>query len=149
MLVDTTTPELETWVRLHRGHAALLKELERALLREHGLTLNDYQALCVLARSAGGVRRTDLAQRLQLTASGITRLLERLERAGYVERENCELNARVAYAVLTEGGRAKLDTAGAVHDAAVQALLGRLYDEDELATLIELLGRLPGAEDVR
>jgi DNA-binding MarR family transcriptional regulator len=154
----TTTPQAETssvdapaltaWARLLRGYTALARTFSAQLLAEHDLTINDYEALLVLAHAEGRrLRRTDLAQSLQLTASGITRLLDGLERAGLVCKAQCTSDARVTYAVLTEAGEAKLREASRSHAVAVEALFGERYDGDELGTLVELLGRLPNAAD--
>ena len=140
------TPALTAWARLLRGYTALARTFSAQLLAEHDLTINDYEALLVLANAEGRrMRRTDLAQSLQLTASGITRLLDGLERAGLVCKAQCRSDARVAYAVLTEAGEAKLREASRSHAAAVEALFGERYEPGELAALVELLGRLPNA----
>jgi DNA-binding MarR family transcriptional regulator len=142
------TPALTAWARLLRGYTALARTFSAQLLAEHDLTINDYEALLVLAHAEGRrLRRTDLAQSLQLTASGITRLLDGLERAGLVCKAQCRSDARVTYAVLTEAGEAKLRDASRSHAVAVEALFGERYDGDELGTLVELLGRLPNASD--
>lgn len=132
------------WAGLLRAHAAATRELNAQLVAEHGLTINDYEALLQLSRAEGhALRRVDLAARLLLTASGVTRLLDGLERAGYVEKGSCPTDARVTYAVLTEAGRAKLEDAATGHVAVVRELFEQRFDERELATLAELLGRLP------
>ena len=133
-------------MRLLRGHAAVVRVLNGQLVAEHGLTVNDYEALLLLARADGGrLRRTDLARDLQLTASGVTRLLDGLEAAGFVAREECGRDGRVTYALLTDAGRAKLEDASCSHLAAIERLFDERYDAAELATLAELLGRLPGS----
>jgi DNA-binding MarR family transcriptional regulator len=117
------------------------------LSAEHGLTINDYEALLVLSRADDGLmRRVDLAAELLLTASGVTRLLDGLERSGWVERATCDSDRRVVYAVLTEAGRTKLEEASASHLSGVLAFFEQRYSSAELAQLAELLGRLPGAE---
>lgn len=142
------TVELRAWIRLLRAHASLTRGLNTDLVARHGLTLNDYDVLVQLARAPDGrLRRVDLAQRVLLTPSGITRLLEGLERCGYVERAECKSDARVSYAQLTDAGRAKLRESSASHLEAVRAALVEHLSEDELQTLAELLGKLPGAAD--
>jgi DNA-binding MarR family transcriptional regulator len=89
------------------------------------------------------LRRIDLAQRVVLTASGITRLLEGLERSGFVCKETCPSDARVSYAKLTDDGRAKLSDAAKTHLRGVDELFLSRYSGSELATLAELLARLP------
>jgi DNA-binding MarR family transcriptional regulator len=136
--------QLEGWVSFLRAHAAITRELSAQLQREHDLTLNDYEVLLHLSHADGGrMRRVDLAQRVVLTASGITRLLEGLERAGYVRKESCSSDARVSYAALTDAGREKLRAAAETHLRGVDELFVSRYSGSELTTLAELLGRLP------
>jgi len=141
--------KLESWVSFIRAHAAITRELSAQLQREHGLTLNDYEVLLHLSHAEGGrLRRVDLAERVVLTASGITRLLEGLERGGFVVKEHCTSDARVSYAKLTSAGREKLRVAGVTHLRGIDELFVERYSGSELATLADLLSRLPmtGAE---
>lgn len=145
------TSRLDAWIRFLRAHAALTRELSADLVAEHGLTLNDYEVLLHLARAPGKrMRRVDLAESILLTASGITRLLEGLERSGLVARELCDTDRRVVYARLTEAGAEKLREAGRTHVAGIESLFVGRYSDEELATLSSLLSRLPAAgnEDV-
>jgi DNA-binding MarR family transcriptional regulator len=145
-MVTVASPprRLEGWVAFLRAHAAITRELSAQLQREHGLTLNDYEVLLHLSHADGGrMRRVDLAERVVLTASGITRLLEGLERSGFVCKETCPSDARVSYAKLTDEGAAKLRAAAETHLRGVDELFLARYSEPELATLAELLGRLP------
>ncbi|MGZ4289532.1 MAG: MarR family winged helix-turn-helix transcriptional regulator [Gaiellaceae bacterium] len=146
MTTATFTPpqQLEGWVSFLRAHAAITRELSAQLQREHDLTLNDYEVLLHLSHAEDGrMRRVDLAQQVVLTASGITRLLEGLERSGYVRKETCASDARVSYAKLTDDGRAKLRVAADTHLRGIDQLFLSRYSGSELATLAELLGRLP------
>ena len=143
-----TETELAAWVRFLRAHAAIVRELSSDLVAAHGLTINDYEVLLRLARAEGGrMRRVDLAQEVLLTPSGITRLLEGLERAGFVERAVCKEDLRVSYAKLTRAGRAKLGAAGKTHVAGIQRRFLDHFDGDERMVLAELLGRLTEGED--
>jgi DNA-binding MarR family transcriptional regulator len=147
---STTTPpqQLESWVSFLRAHAAITRELSAQLLREHGLTLNDYEVLLHLSHSEGAMmRRVDLAGRILLTASGITRLLEGLERSGFVCKETCASDARVSYAKLTDTGAQKLREAAGTHLRGIDELFTSRYSGSELATLAELLSRLPTTGD--
>src|SRR5581483_8179697 len=138
-------PAVEAWIGLLRGHAAARRALSARLNSEHGLSVNEYEALLLLARAEGRtLRRVDLAEGLQLTQSGITRMLEGLEQVGYVERGTCPSDGRVHYAVLTEAGERKLEAASCTHRAAVAALFEERFSCEELNVLAELLGRLPG-----
>jgi DNA-binding MarR family transcriptional regulator len=145
-MTSTYTPpqQLDSWVSFLRSHAAITRELSAQLQREHGLTLNDYEVLLHLSHAENGMlRRVDLAERVLLTASGITRLLEGLERAGFVRKETCDSDARVSYAKLTSGGADKLRAAGVTHLRGIHELFVGRYSASELATLADLLGRLP------
>jgi DNA-binding MarR family transcriptional regulator len=136
--------QLESWVFFLRAHAAITRELSADLQREHGLTLNDYEVLLHLSHAEEGrLRRVDLAERVVLTASGITRLLEGLERAGLVSKETCASDARVSYAKLTPAGTAKLRDAAVTHLRGIDELFVARYSASELVTLADLLSRLP------
>jgi DNA-binding MarR family transcriptional regulator len=138
---------LEAFSRLLKGHASTTRSLSTQLQNQFGLTINDYEALIRLSHAEDGrMRRVDLAQALVLTPSGVTRLLDGLERAGLVQKATCQSDARVTYAVLTRKGRKRLDKAAKAHIAAVRALFTERFDDDELADLARLLGRLPGTE---
>jgi DNA-binding MarR family transcriptional regulator len=128
------------WAALLHAHAGATRELGADLHARHGLTLSDYETLAVLAE--GPVRRVDLAQRLGLTASGVTRLLDGLEEAGLVARAACPSDRRVTYAVLTGTGAAKLAEAAGCHARAVREYLAARLAADELAQLAALLERL-------
>ena len=146
MTTTATSPPqlLESWVSFIRAHAAITRELSAQLQREHGLTLNDYEVLLHLSHAEGKMmRRVDLAGRILLTASGITRLLEGLERSGFVGKDTCESDARVSYAKLTDHGAQKLREAAVTHLRGIDELFIARYSGSELATLAELLSRLP------
>lgn len=131
---------MKAWLGLLRGHRALYRDLSARLQSEHGLTLSDYEVLAHLSRAPDRrLRRVDLVERLQLTPSGITRLLDGLERAGLVVKGTCETDARVTYAVLTEAGHEKLREASASHVADIERSLADFEAEE-----LDLLGSLPG-----
>jgi DNA-binding MarR family transcriptional regulator len=137
---------LTPWVCLLRGHAAVRRTLTAELQAAHGLTVNDYEALALLARAQHGkMRRVDLAEALQLSASGVTRLLDGLEEHGLVRKLACAGDGRVTYAVLTKKGLRKLEQAATAHKAAIRVMFEERYTQQELSMLAELLGRLPGA----
>ena len=145
-----TDQALQAWVNYLRSHSALTRELNAQLVAEHGLTLNDYEVLLTLSHAEErALRRVDLAQEVLLTASGITRLLDGLERAGWVEKRSCVSDARVTYAALTDAGYDKLREAAPVHIEGVRRVFATHFSDDELETLGALLGRLaegdPGA----
>jgi DNA-binding MarR family transcriptional regulator len=143
----TAGSELETWVRFLRAHAAITRQLSARLDAQHGLTLSDYDVLVQLYFAPEqALRRVDLARTVLLTASGITRLLDGLERSGWVEKRSCETDARVSYAVLTTAGIAKFEETHASHRADIEELFSSNFTGAEGKKLGELLGRLPLAE---
>jgi DNA-binding MarR family transcriptional regulator len=147
--ITATTPEQVAWVGLLRAHASATRRFNSDLVSAHGLTLNDYEVLLHLARAPERMlRRVDLAKSVLLTPSGITRLLEGLERAGYVERASCPSDARVTYALLSDEGYEKLRQASATHVDGIRSHFAERFSPEELETLAGLLSRLPldGAE---
>lgn len=136
--------ELDAWVALLRAHAAATRRFNRELMGSHGLTINDFEVLVHLAHADGGrLRRVDLAERVLLTASGITRLLDGLERSKLVCKASCSADARVTYAEITPAGRSLLADARESHVEGVRALFAERFSPDELLELTGLLERLP------
>jgi len=137
------TPEVQAFVSFLRAHASVVRGLDRELVADHGLTINDYEVLLRLARAPDRMmRRVDLAQQVLLTPSGITRLLDGLQRCGFVEKAACDTDARVVYAKLTAAGRQKLQEATDDHVASIRALFGRRFRDEELRMLCDFLDRL-------
>jgi DNA-binding MarR family transcriptional regulator len=144
--VLTTQASVAAFSRLLRAYSSLTRELSARLITDHGLTINDYEALLHLSHAEeGSLRRIDLAERLMLTPSGVTRLLDGLEREGWVSKRQCESDARVTYAVLTDEGREHLEAAGRTHVEQIREIFEERFSGGELETLSDLLGRLPGA----
>ena len=131
------------WVRLLRAHATLTRSMDANLLAEHDLTINDYEVLLSLAHAPDRrLRRVDLAERVLLTQSGITRLLQGLESTGLVERDSCATDRRVVYALLTDQGYARLREASRTHLDDIRSLFAARFSQEELETLERLLGRV-------
>jgi DNA-binding MarR family transcriptional regulator len=130
--------ELRAWRGLLRVHAALSKELDAQLEAEHGLPLTSYEVLMYLSDAEGGrMRMHDLASSVLLSRSGLTRLVDRLERDGYLERCSCAHDARGAFAVLTPAGRQKLEAARETHLAGVRELFLSHFSDEQLDMLGE------------
>jgi DNA-binding MarR family transcriptional regulator len=131
-----------------RAHAAVTRQFNAELLATHALTINDFDVLAQLSGAPEqALKRVDLAERVLLTPSGITRLLKGLEEAGWVSNRPCAEDARVTYAVLTPAGKKKLAQARRTHVASVRALFSERFEHDELETLASLLERLPHRDD--
>lgn len=138
---------VQSFVSLVRAYTHVTRQLNAQLTADHGLTISDYEVLLRLSHASDRrMRRVDLAEQVLLTASGITRLLDGLERCGYVERGSCDSDRRVVYAVLTDEGLAKLRAASVSHVAQIEEYFTSRYDDGELAELNVLLGRVEAGE---
>lgn len=128
-----TARELQAWRGLLRAHAALTKELDAELEAEHGLPLTSYEVLLHLQDAdEHRMRLHDLADRIILSRSGLTRLVDRLEREGLIARESCPSDGRGSYARLTEAGAGKLGAARRTHLAGVRRrFLDHLTPEEQ------------------
>src|SRR5262249_21118324 len=144
-----TPAELAAWVAFLKAHNTITRELEGDLRERHGLTLSDFDVLVQL-RDGGprGLRPVELARRVLLTPSGITRLLQGLERAGLVARVESPGDRRGHAVALTDAGRAALRSASRTHLAGVAELFAAPLDPQDLVALGAILGRLtPGQPD--
>ena len=139
--------ELGAWRGLLRVHAALVKALDAELAAEHDLPLSSYEVLITLqAAPERRLRMAELAERVLLSRSGMTRLVDRLEREGLLVRDHCTSDGRGCYAVLTEAGEQMLARARPSHLAGVRQRFLVHFAPDELATLASWWDRvLPGA----
>jgi DNA-binding MarR family transcriptional regulator len=139
--------ELRAWRGLLRVHASLSKALDNQLDREHGLPLTSYEVLKYLADAEGEkMRMCDLASSVILSRSGLTRLVDRLERDGLLVRESCASDARGQFAKLTPAGHEKLAAARVTHLAGVRSLFLEHLTPEELDVLGAVWDRvLPGA----
>jgi DNA-binding MarR family transcriptional regulator len=139
--------ELAAWRGLLRIHAGMTKALDAELVREHRLPLSSYEVLLFLADSPRGrMRMSELAERVLLSRSGLTRLVDRMERDGLLRRERCEEDQRGWFAEITEEGRALFARARKTHlDGVRERFLNRLSREEQrtLAALWEKVS--PGA----
>jgi DNA-binding MarR family transcriptional regulator len=146
-LTKQTSSAADAFGQLLTAHGQLTRELNASLVAQHGLAMNDYGCLLLLHRAGDeGMRRIDIATQLQLSPSGITRLLDRLMDQGFVGRGACREDARESYAVLTEEGLAKLREAAPGHVEDIERRLHAVLSEDEIKTLTELLGRFAEPE---
>ncbi len=137
---------LEAWRSYLQSHASIVRVLDAELVSEHGITSSDYEVMLYLAQdSERRLAMSTLAERTRLTRSGITRLVDGLVSAGYVQRIACPSDARVSYARLTDTGHDKLRTAGCSHVRSIHRLFFEHFSPAEVTTLARLLSRLPGA----
>jgi DNA-binding MarR family transcriptional regulator len=141
---------LSAWKSFLRAHSRLAEELDEELRQRHGVVLGDFDVLAQLADAPHGrLRMCDLAAAVVLSPSGLSRRVDRLQRAGLVERERGEADARNIEARLTPRGKRLLRRLRSTHRAGVKDRFADRFSEAELKTLSELLGRLIDSDDAR
>ena len=132
-----------TWRRFLQAHATVTRKLEAELLAEQQLSLADFDVLIQLAAAReGSMRMSDLADRVVLSRSGMTRRIDRLEADGLVRRESCPSDRRGALAVITPAGEERLERAMPIHFRGVEEHFLSRLEADDLETLRHLLRRL-------
>lgn len=138
--ITSHDPRLAAWSTFLRAHSRVVRELERELQAEQELALTDYDVLVQLSAAADRrLRMGELADRLLLSRSGVTRLVDRLVAGGLVERVTCESDRRGQWAALTDAGYDRLRRASPTHLRGVAAhFLDRLSPVD-LASLERIL----------
>jgi DNA-binding MarR family transcriptional regulator len=140
--------ELAAWKGLLATHSRLVHELDAELERQHGLPLSSYEVLMNLDYAAGNrLRMGELADRLLLSRSGITRLADRLEKQGLIARERCDDDGRGYFATLTDQGRALVTAARPDHLAEVRRRFLDRLDAEDIDALGAIWQRLNGAGD--
>jgi len=142
-----SSPELAAWRGFLRVHARLVHVLDAELQAAHRLPLHEYEVLLTVDNAAGGqLRMTELATSVLLSRSGLSRLVDRLERDGLVERERCTADRRGFHVRLTRAGKELLERARLTHLAGVRARFLTCFSAAELAELAGFWERLvPGA----
>jgi len=141
-----TALELGAWRGMLAAHAALTRRLDADLRARHAISLGTYEALMLLGTAPSGrLRVSELSRGALLSISGMSRMIDRLERDGLVRREACEDDGRGAEVALTDAGRELLAAARASHLRAVREGFLERFDDDELAALAEAWRRVTPA----
>lgn len=140
---DPADWRVAAWRSFLRAHATVVRELERDLDEDAAMPLAWYDVLLTLAQAPERkLRMAQLADQVLLSRSGLTRLVDRLEREGLVRRERSASDARGMYTVLTIDGLHRLRGAVPAHLASVQRHWLAHFDDDELRALAALMGRI-------
>jgi DNA-binding MarR family transcriptional regulator len=138
-----TADEQRAWLGLLRTHARITHELDEQLRSEHGLPLSSYDVLVQLCSAPGGeLRMSELADAVVISRSGLTRLVDRLERDGLVVRRECPDDARGSLAVVSAKGRATLERAQPTHHAGIRRLFLEPLDDSQRRQLAASWDRL-------
>jgi DNA-binding MarR family transcriptional regulator len=135
--------EMRAWRSLLRAHARLLARLDADLQASQGISVTDYGVLVQLSEGEDGrMRMSELADRLLLSPSGLTRRLDGLVAAGMVERHRCPTDRRGAFAVLTPAGQARLQTAAPDHVEQVRRHFVDRLSREQLEALGDALDKV-------
>jgi DNA-binding MarR family transcriptional regulator len=140
---DAVEARAQGWRTLAALHARIEDELERALQRSHRLSVSEYSVLDVLARQDDyHLRMNQLSNAVVLSQSATTRLVNRLEDRGLLQRYLCPTDRRGIYTEVTQAGRDLLEEAQPTHDAVLTGALEKAADLPELAPLVDALAKL-------
>ena len=134
--------EMEAWRALLTAHRRLVQRLDAELQATQHISASDYGVLVELSEAGGQMRMTELADRILISPSGLTRRLDTLVDQGLVDRVRCTQDRRGSYAVLTDAGRARLVEAAPDHVEQVRRHFVALLDRDELRALAQALGKV-------
>ncbi len=137
---------MEAWRLFLEAHAALTSDLGRELMAERDLPLTWYDVLVQLAEAGGALRMHELADRLLISRSATTRLVERLERRDLIERRACPEDRRGTSVVLTEVGEETLRRAAPVHLRGIDEHFASRLTDQEAAAVVKALRKLVPAD---
>lgn len=133
---------ITTFGRLVEAYSRLEQRLGQAMESDTGLPHAWFEVLIRLARSADGqLTMGALADEIALTTGGVTRLIDRMQKTGYVERRPCPTDRRISFAAITDSGREVLDRAAPQHAQNLREIFAD-FSEQDLSTLDELLDRI-------
>ena len=137
--------EMDAWQALLHAHHQIVRALDAELRSEHGLTFGDYDVLLRLARAPQRrLRMTELAQRVMISPSGLTRVVDGLVEEGLVERQRDDADARVVFARLTDAGRERVRRAAQTHLRGIREHFTGQLTEAQLRQLASALQVISG-----
>ena len=131
------------WRAFLNAHAAVVHRIEEDLAQAERLPLSSYDVLFTLYEAPEHrLRMHEIAERAVLSRSGLTRLIDRLEKEGLLYRERCVDDRRGAYAVLSEKGLTALRQAWPVYAHGIQKNFADLLTDEEVNVITQALGRV-------
>jgi DNA-binding MarR family transcriptional regulator len=145
MAAELKPAEMRAWAAFLDAQAALLRQLESELIEKEDMTLAEFDVLIQLGMAPDRrLRMTELSERVRLSRSGLTRLVDRLAQAGLVKRGKCAEDRRGTFAILTAVGGSRLHRARPVHLRGIREHFGKRLSAAQLSALadaLEPLGR--------
>jgi DNA-binding MarR family transcriptional regulator len=140
MAPELKPAELRAWAAFLDAQAALLRQLEAELIEKEDMTLAEFDVLIQLRIAPDRrLRMTELSQRVRLSRSGLTRLVDRMVQAGLVKRARCGSDRRGTFATLTPAGTARLRRARPVHFRGIREHFGKRLSAAQLSAVAEAL----------
>lgn len=148
MAANLSPVELRAWQALLHAHHDVVATLDEELREEHGLSFGAYDVLVRLARAPGRrLRMTELARRVMLSPSGLTRMVDRLVEDGLVARDRSDPDARVTHARLTDRGRDAARRAARTHLRGIREHFTDRLTERQLVAVAEALEAVTGPHE--
>jgi DNA-binding MarR family transcriptional regulator len=145
---DLNATELRAWQALLHTHHDVMRRLDAELREEHGLSMSAYDVLLRLARAPDhSLRMSDLAERVMVSPSGLTRTVDRLVSKGLVERDRFDGDARVMFARLTDQGRQVLRRAAKTHLRGIRHHFTGRLSETQLRNVASALEAITGPHE--
>ncbi len=142
MGVDGDVRWLDAWMAYLRTHSRFWEQVEADMRREHGLTIARYDVLAQLKLAGGRLGLSDLASAIALSPSGLSKLLDRMERSGLIRRHPDPRDARATFAIITPRGRALVERARETHHEFLRCTFGAALSDRDLADLTRIMKRL-------
>jgi DNA-binding MarR family transcriptional regulator len=140
MPVELKAAEMRAWVAFLDAQAVVLRQLEAELIEKEDMTLAEFDVLIQLAFAPDRrLRMTELAERVRLSRSGLTRLVDRMAGAGLVKRARCGSDRRGTFAMLTRAGASRLRHARPVHVQGIREHFGKRLSAAQLSAVAEAL----------
>jgi DNA-binding MarR family transcriptional regulator len=145
---ELNATELRAWQALLHAHHDVMRQLDAELREEHGLSMSAYDVLLRLTRAPDrSLRMTDLAERVMVSPSGLTRTVDRLVSKGLVERDRFDGDARVLLARLTDRGRQVLRGAAKTHLRGIRRHFTGRLSETQLRNVASALEAITGPHE--
>lgn len=142
---ELSTEGVEAWKGLLLAHATLVEQIDRVMAKNNLLPLDWYDALLALEDATNHrLKMSELADQVLLSKSGLTRLVDRLEAKGYIRREGCRADRRVAYAVITAEGLKAREASWPTYRAAIQEHFASQLSPEQLKVIGDSLTKFVG-----
>jgi DNA-binding MarR family transcriptional regulator len=147
MTTDAVERWTPAWLALIRTHARLWDQVDAQMRHDSGLTMPRYDVLMQLDIAGGRLGLSELASRIVLSPSGLSKLLDRMEASGLIRREPDPRDARSIFARITPRGRSLVRKARQSHHAWLQRAFGDALDNRDVADLTRIMERIGAKAD--